>query len=290
MKILLIVLCAWLSVAAQSESFEKQALSTVQQVPASSLDARLPNRPFVAWLTGLVGKEAGVVWQLGECGSVAPAQDTPACAEVITRLPNGDTVIVGISVGTFNQRLIKEPSFHGALVKSGERFYRVHQLSDLPVMLRSPGGVPPVLPDLNPSPLLIDMPPPTTYPILASLGPDIENSGSEILASDEKPPPPPPRRSPRISGELVEATVIKKSKPIYPASARTMRVSGTVEVRVVISESGRVIEAAAISGHVALRAAAEDAARQWVYKPATRDGVPVATESVLSFTFNPIGQ
>jgi periplasmic protein TonB len=85
----------------------------------------------------------------------------------------------------------------------------------------------------------------------------------------------------------VDASVVKKAKPIYPAGAKTMGVSGKVEVKVLISESGRVIEATAVSGHVTLRAAAEAAARQWVYKPATLDGVPMKTESVLTFTFNP---
>lgn len=66
-----------------------------------------------------------------------------------------------------------------------------------------------------------------------------------------------------------------------------MGASGKVEVRIVISEMGRVIEANAISGHVALRNAAVDAALQWVYKPAMRNGVPVRTESVLTFTFTP---
>jgi len=33
-----------------------------------------------------------------------------------------------------------------------------------------------------------------------------------------------------------------------------------------------------------------DAARQWVYKPATLNGVPVKMESVLTFTFAPGGQ
>jgi periplasmic protein TonB len=69
-----------------------------------------------------------------------------------------------------------------------------------------------------------------------------------------------------------------------------MGASGKVEVRVVISETGRVIDAKALSGHVSLRNAAEDAARQWVYRPATRDGVPVTAESVLTFTFNPRDQ
>ena len=66
-----------------------------------------------------------------------------------------------------------------------------------------------------------------------------------------------------------------------------MGASGKVEVKVVISETGRVIDTKVLSGHVALRNAAVNAARQWVYKPAMRDGVPVRTESVLTFTFTP---
>lgn len=66
-----------------------------------------------------------------------------------------------------------------------------------------------------------------------------------------------------------------------------MGISGKVEVRIVISESGRVIEATAISGHNTLRKAAEAAALQWVYKPATRNGVTVKTEAVVPFTFTP---
>src|SRR5262249_1340977 len=161
-------------------------------------------------------------------------------------------------------------------------------LSDLPAILRTPNGVPRALPDLQAGPLRVDILPPTAYPVLASLGPGNESSAPGFIAQDEAPPPTPPlRRSQQNSGEFVDASVIRKAKPIYPSGAKTMGVSGKVGVKVVISESGRVIEATAGSGHVALRAAAEAAARQWVYKPATLDGVPMKTESVLTFTFNP---
>jgi len=288
MKVPLMALCVWLSVAAQSESFEKRAISAAQQISASSLDAKLPNRSFVAWLNEVIGQETGVVWQLAECGDSGAGQDAPACAEATMLLPNGDTVIVGISVGTFKKGLIGEPAFRGAAIKSGERLFQVRRLSDLPGMLRAPRSVPLALPDLQAGPLRVETLPSATYPLLASLGPGNDNSASGFPAPDETPPPPPPpRRSQRSSGVLEEATVIKKAKPIYPSGARTMGASGKVEVRVVISEMGRVIEANAISGHVALRNAAVDAALQWVYKPAMRDGVPVRTESVLTFTFTP---
>ena len=291
MKIPIIAICVWLSVATQSESFEKQAMFAAQHVSASSLDAKLPDRPFVAWLNEVIGQEAGVVWQLAECGAGASGrigQDTPACAEATVLLPNGDTMIVGISVGTFKKGLIGEPAFRGAVIKRVEQLYQVRQLSDLPEMMRHPNGDPRALPELQAAPLRVDVLPPTAYALLASLGPGNDSSALGYLAPDEALPPPPPlRRSQQNSGEFVDASVVKKAKPIYPAGAKTMGVSGKVEVKVVISESGRVIEATAVSGHVALRAAAEAAARQWVYKPATLDGVPMKTESVLTFTFGP---
>jgi TonB family protein len=251
----------------------------------------LPNRPFVAWLNDVIGQEAGVVWQLAECGARAPGrtgQDTPACAEATVLLPNGDTVIVGISVGTFKKGLIGDPAFHGAVIKRDEQLYQVRRLSDLPEMLRQPNGNPRALPDLQDGPLQVNILPPTAYPLLASLGPGNEISAPGFIAQDEAPPPTPPlRRSQQNTSKFVDASVIKKAKPIYPSGAKTMGVSWKVEVKVVISESGRVIEATAVSGHVALRAAAEAAARQWVYKPATLDGVPMRTERLLTFTFNP---
>src|SRR2546422_2013628 len=139
MKISLMALCVFLSVAIQSESFEKRAMSAAQRVSASSLDAKLPNRSFAAWLKDVVGQEAGVVWQLAECGAFAPSgtdQDVSACAEATVLLPNGDTVIVDISVGTFKKGLIGEPAFLGAVIKNGERLYQVRKLSDLPWVLR----------------------------------------------------------------------------------------------------------------------------------------------------------
>jgi outer membrane biosynthesis protein TonB len=46
-----------------------------------------------------------------------------------------------------------------------------------------------------------------------------------------------------------------------------------------------VTEAGAIGGHPLLRGAAEEAARQWVFKPTMLKGVPVETQVVLTFVF-----
>src|SRR5215813_4449703 len=291
MKISIMALCVCMSVAFQSESFEKRAISAAQRTPASSLDAKLPNRSFGVWLNGLVGKDAGIVWQLSECGASAPGgtgQDAPVCAEAVALMPNGETLIVGISVGTFKQGLIGDPAFHGAVIKSRDQYYQVRRLSDLPAILRSPNGVPRTLPDLQAGPLRVDTISPAMYPLLASLNPDNDNSSPRFRSLDEDaatPPAPPPPRSQQGSGKLMDASVIRSPKPVYPPAARANGVAGKVEVQVTISETGRVINAMAISGPMMLRPAAAAAATQWVFNPATRDGTPVKTEKVLTFTF-----
>jgi TonB family protein len=251
----------------------------------------LPNRSFGVWFNGLVGKDAGIVWQLAECGDGAPGgtrQDAPVCAEATALMPNGDTVIIGISVGTIKQGLIGDPAFHGAVIKSGDQLYRVRRLSDLPAILRTPNGVPRTLPDLQTGPLQLDALPPVTYPLLASLNPDNVNSLPRFPSLDENeapPPAPPPLRSQQNSGKLMDASVIRSPKPVYPPAAKAMGASGKVEVQVVITETGRVVNATAISGPMILRPAAAAAASQWFFNPATRDGIPVRTEKVLTFTF-----
>jgi TonB family protein len=311
MKVFLIALCVSLSVAAQSESFEKRAISAAQRIPASSLDAKLPNRSFATWLSGLVGKDAGVVWQLAECGAGAPGgtgQDAMACAEATVLLPSGDTVIVGISIGTFKLGLIGEPTFQGAVIKTDERILQVRRLSDLPGMLSSSNGVSrqPLLradlgreskgtsrslngdsqmPDLQSDPTQMVLRP---FSSLSSAALEHENdiSAPKFSARDEAEAPPPPlARSQQSSGKLVDASIISKGRPVYPPAAKAMGIAGKVEVRVVISEAGKVIEATPLNGHMMLRSAAAAAARQWVYKPATLNGLPVRTESVLTISF-----
>jgi protein TonB len=197
-------------------------------------------------------------------------------------------VVIGISVGTYKQGLIGDPAFQGAVIKSGDQLYQVRRLSDLPSILRLPSGLPRALPDLQAGPLRVDTISPMTYPLLASLNPDNDNPSPRFLSLDEDkapPPAPPPPRSQQNSGKLMDASIIRSPKPVYPPAARANGVAGKVEVQVVISEAGRVINATAISGPMILRPAAAAAATQWVFNPATRDGVPVKTEKVLTFTF-----
>ena len=91
----------------------------------------------------------------------------------------------------------------------------------------------------------------------------------------------------KVSESDLQSRVITRVKPVYPPSAKKMNATGPVEVEITISEEGLVVEAKAISGHIALRSAAVDAARKWVFKPATFKGANIRTKGVLTFMFAP---
>ena len=296
-----------LSVAGQTGSFEKQAISSAQEMSASDLDAALPNRPFAGWFSEVIGPKAGVVWQLTECGEqIEAGKDLPACAEVNASLPGGQKVFVTISVGTFKKGLTGKPSFFRAVIEQNERFYQVRRLSDLPEKLRAPEGPSTtgakkritVLPTIKMDSAWVITPLLYLGPMFASLPP--VNDGPSL--AEEPPGPPPPPATPsttatlstpstqdieQISESDSQSRAITKVIPVYPPTAKKMKAAGKVEVEITISEAGLVIEAKAISGQLVLRSAAVEAARKWVFKPAILNGAPVRVKSVLTFVFAP---
>jgi len=298
------VLCIWMTGVPQTGSFEKQALSSVQGMLASNLDAELPSRPFGIWFSQVIGSEAGVVWQLTECGerivaSGEAGQDLPACTEVNANLVDGRKVFVAISVGTFKRGLTRKPAFFRAVVEHNEQFHQVRRLSDLPEMLRAPDGPPGNrlatktknrtvnLPVIKADPARITSPSRGDY--LLSLSSPVAGPVVNGSSPGEAPPPPPapPQNPEKVSETELQGRAITRAKPVYPPSAKKINASGTVEVRVTISEEGLVSEATAISGHFALRSVAVEAARKWVFKPVIFNGVPIKVTSILTFVFAP---
>jgi protein TonB len=110
-----------------------------------------------------------------------------------------------------------------------------------------------------------------------------------------QPPPPPaapippllPKELDKVSESDLQSRMITRVKAVYPPNAKKMNATGPVEVEVTISEEGLVVEAKAISGHIALRSAAVDAARKCVFKPAIVNGAPASVKGVLTFVFAP---
>jgi protein TonB len=135
----------------------------------------------------------------------------------------------------------------------------------------------------------------TPFRNLAPMSSSFLPGDDAMSQTEESPPPPPPPSPPPLlteNPELIPESVsqsraITKVKPDYPAAAKKMNATGAVKVEVVISEIGIVVEATAISGHLALRNAAVEAARKWIFEPATFNGAPIKVKSVLTFVFAP---
>ncbi len=279
--------------ATQLLSFEKQALALVKRIPASELDEKLPGEPFADWFKQLGGPQAGIVWQLTECGDSAGAsveRDAPACAEANALLPDGRKVIVAIAVGTFKKGLSREPAFYRAVIERDERFYTISRLCDLPAMLSAPESLPVTLPAIAIDQAAIK----PLLPAFPQARPIQDVGGDRLLEVEEGESPPPPAERPapqqKASAGLVSGNAIIRVKPAYPVSARNMNASGKVEVQITIAEDGRVTEAKAISGHPALRGLAVEAARKWVFEPTTLNGAPVKAQSILTFVFTSTAQ
>jgi TonB family protein len=90
-----------------------------------------------------------------------------------------------------------------------------------------------------------------------------------------------------ITGDLKRGELVSKPQPEYPAIAITARASGIVKVQITIDEEGKVIDAAAVSGHPLLQAAAVKAARAAVFTPTLLDGKAVKVAGVIDYNFVP---
>ncbi len=61
---------------------------------------------------------------------------------------------------------------------------------------------------------------------------------------------------------------------------------GSVELHFTIGADGAVHDVTVVKGNPLLGRAAAEALQSWRYKPARRDGVPVESESSMTFVFD----
>ena len=289
-----ILLLALLGASAQDSTLEEKAVNRVQQTPASRYDPTLPSRPFGTWLTQIVGPQSGVSWRLGECveqnGTASEwEQGVPACVEATAILPDDRKIVAQIHVGSFKQ-MSAMTKFHFAAIENETEFQRIGRLSDLAQLVKDPSSV--KASDEGKKLNVVTLPqiksngaPQFYYAKSAAQLPPPQIAPGET--AHEPPPPPTPAAAPRVSKGVVQGDALVKAQPIYPSIAKQINASGEVQVAIIIGENGRVIEAKAVKGHPVLRAAAEDAARKWVFRPTLLDGKPVKQPGTLTFVFTP---
>lgn len=105
------------------------------------------------------------------------------------------------------------------------------------------------------------------------LEPPRENAGAR----------PPVRQ--KISEGVMAGALVHRVDPVYPTIARAMHLSGEVRLRAIIATDGSVQHLEILSGSPILARAAEEAVRQWRYRPTLLSGVPVEVETYITVNF-----
>ncbi len=103
------------------------------------------------------------------------------------------------------------------------------------------------------------------------------------------PAPPAASTAPVAEPQVVSAGSLsgretKRVTPNYPATAKSHNVTGTVRVFAIVDENGKVWITNS-EGPTMLRAAAETAAKNWIFPPSTFNGKPVRIVGYLDFEF-----
>jgi protein TonB len=88
-----------------------------------------------------------------------------------------------------------------------------------------------------------------------------------------------------LGGLVVQAKLIRRVTPVYPPLAIQTHVSGTVRLQAVIARDGHIQQLQLLSGHGLLVRAAQDAVRQWLYRPTLLNGVPVEVLTTIDVIF-----
>ena len=80
--------------------------------------------------------------------------------------------------------------------------------------------------------------------------------------------------------------LLRQARPEYPHEAFTRKIEGVVVMEILIDDTGRVAGMRIVQSVPPLDAAALDAVRQWIFRPAVRHGRPVATTAVAPVRFS----
>jgi len=97
--------------------------------------------------------------------------------------------------------------------------------------------------------------------------------------------PTAPAQVVKVSQGVMEGLILKRVQPRYPAQAMQMRIQGAVQLQATISKSGDITNLKVVSGDGILGRAAQEAVKQWKYKPYYLNGEPVEIQTQILVNF-----
>jgi len=119
--------------------------------------------------------------------------------------------------------------------------------------------------------------------VIARMSPDGNGSVVQVTLNAAGPASTPSRI--RVGGNVAAVNLIDKVQPVYPQLAKQARVQGSVHFTAIIGKDGHVQDLQLIGGHPLLVQAAQDAVKQWVYKPTLLNGEPVEVTTQIDVNF-----
>jgi periplasmic protein TonB len=108
------------------------------------------------------------------------------------------------------------------------------------------------------------------------------------------PPPPPPVKQEakpappqriKVGGNVQAANLIRKITPQYPPLAKQARVQGVVKFQAIIGKDGTIQNLQLLTGHPLLVPSAQEAVKQWMYRPTLLNGEPVEVVTQIDVNF-----
>lgn len=114
-----------------------------------------------------------------------------------------------------------------------------------------------------------------------------EDARRDTTATNSAQAPESPTRTAAIQGSIKSSPprITRRVDPDYPRLAKAAHLQGQVVVTVLINEGGYPARVSAHGGNLVLQKAALDAAKQWRFLPALRNGEPVASDFKIRFEF-----
>jgi protein TonB len=84
---------------------------------------------------------------------------------------------------------------------------------------------------------------------------------------------------------MASSMVMRSVQPEYPMLARQMKVQGSVILQALIGRDGMIQDLRVLSGPPILASAAQEAVRQWHFKPHYVGAQPVETRASITVNF-----
>lgn len=219
--------------------------------------------------------------------AASPALSYPATD---TESPRAFRLALGAAVVLHALLFIAPLPRHEATASEPEpRQYRV-----LPVPRFKPPQPEPEPPPPQPRARRVPVPAPTPNdpellrPVGLPSEPDLP-PGDLLADFPELPPAPePPDTGPlRIGGPVKAPVRASAPMPVYPEAARQVQFECTVVLETVLDETGRITDIEVVKPcPLGMTEAAVESVERWRYRPATRNGLPVAVYMNLRVDFS----